>query len=417
MKKRAFFAIVLAVALVVMPACSTTAPEPPSSSAPTSPAPASSAPASSAASSEQSSTADAGSFDGTVTFGVVAPMTGTNIMVGDYVVNGAKMAAKHINENGGILGKELKLVFEDEVDNLQASVNAMTKIMEYEEVVAFFGSTYSSYCIGVSPAVLEKKIPMFAGGSSANIPKENNPYVWQVRMTDDQTGKLVAKALTEVLGAKNPAIMFVSDSFGQGLQEQTVAALAELGITVPESNLYGYASEEVNYSPLITQIQNSDVDSVFAISHQMPAAIICQQVDAAGLDIPKIGSSSYASVVCRENAGTASDDWYSITDWTVNVTTDAGKAFASAYLEEYGMESDMPAVTAYDSIMVFAKACEIAGTTEDREAINDALYKIENFPGAMSTYSYAENHCFATTQFLTQNKDGLANMIEAISAR
>jgi len=114
-------------------------------------------------------------FDGTVTFGAVAPLSGTNVMVGDFVKNGILLAQKHINERGGILGKELKIVFEDEVDNLQASVNAMTKLMNYPDVVAFFGSTYSAYCIAAFPVVLQKKITMFAGGSSANIPKEKIP--------------------------------------------------------------------------------------------------------------------------------------------------------------------------------------------------------------------------------------------------
>jgi len=356
-------------------------------------------------------------FDGEIVFGVVAPITGTNKMVGEYVVNGAELAAKHINEKGGILGKELKLVFEDEVDNLQASVNAMTKIMNYPEVVGFFGSTYSSYVIGASPIVLEKKIPMMAGGSSANIPKENNPYIWQVRMTDDQSGLLLAKAATENLKMKNPAILFITDSFGTGLKDQTIDALKTFGIEVPDSMLFGFTAEEKNFTPLLTQIQNSGADGLIAIGHQMPAALICQQVEAVGLDMPLLGSSSWASAVCRTNAGDSANGWYAVADWTVEVTTEEGKAFAQAYQQAYNMESDMPAVTVYDSIMLFKKACEIANTTTDKEAINEAFKQIKDFKGAMSTYTYAENRCFSTSQFLTVNKDGKATMIDTVKSR
>jgi len=356
-------------------------------------------------------------FDGQVVFGVVAPITGINNMVGEYVVNGAKLAQKHINESGGILGKELVLVFEDEVDNLQASVNAMTKIMNYPDIVAFFGSTYSSYCIAVSPIVLQNRITMFAGGSSYNIVKENNPYVWQARMTDDQSGLLLAKAATENLGMKNPAILYQTDSFGTGLKDQTLEALKTLGIDVPARNQYGFTNEEKNFISILSQIQNSDVDGLIAIGHQMPAALICQQVDALGFDIPLLGSSSWASAVCRENAGPAADGWYAVADWTVEVATEAGQAFAQAYFAEYGADSDMPAVTAYDSIMLFKKACEIAGTTTDREAINEALKQIQDFPGAMSTYSYHESRCFSTSQFLTHNQDGKAVMIATVKSR
>lgn len=353
-------------------------------------------------------------FDGSVTFGVVAPITGTNKMVGEYVKNGAELAVKEINASGGILGKELKIVFEDEVDNLQASVNAMSKIMNYPEVVAFFGSTYSQNVIAAAPVVMEKKITMFAGGSSANIPKQNNPYIWQVRMTDDQSGKLLAKAATTNLGMKNPAILYSTDSFGTGLKDQTLNALKELGIEVSESNQYGFATDEKNYTPLISRIQNSDADGIIAIANQMPAALICQQVEASGLDLPLLGSSSWASAVARTNAGASANGWNAVADWTVEVSTESGIKFEKAYEAAYGKQSDMPAVTVYDSIMLFKKAAEIAKSTTDKEAINTALKQIKDYPGAMSTYTAAENRCFSTSQFLTLNKDGKATMVDTV---
>ncbi|WRS28881.1 ABC transporter substrate-binding protein [Oscillospiraceae bacterium MB08-C2-2] len=409
MKKTRIIAFVMAMALVAFTGCSTTPPAAPSS---TSPAPENSKPAEAS-----SAPATSKEFDGTVTFGVVAPVTGTNKMVGEYVVNGAKLAVEDINAAGGILGKELKIVVEDEVDNLQASVNAMVKIMNYPEVVAFFGSTYSGNCIAASPNVLEKKIPMFAGGSSANIPKENNPYIWQVRMTDDQSGVLLAKAATESLKMKNPAILYSTESFGTGLKDQTLAALKDIGIDVSENNQYGFVVDEKNFTPMITQIQNSDVDGLIAIGHQMPAAVICQQVDAAGLDIPLLGSSSWASAVCRENAGSTSDGWYAVADWTVEVATEEGRKFGTNYKTVYNAYSDMPAVTTYDSMMLFKEACEIAGTTTDKEAINNALKEIKDYKGAMSTYTYADNHCFSTSQFLTHNEEGRAVMIDTVKTR
>jgi branched-chain amino acid transport system substrate-binding protein len=398
MKKGKIITLVLAAVMTVgITGCSANTPAAPANSSGTS-----------------SSETKKGTLNGSVTFGVVAPITGTNKMVGEYVQNGAKLAAKEINENGGILGKELKLVFEDEVDNLQASVNAMTKIMNYPDVVSFFGSTYSQNVIAASPVVAEKKITMFAGGSSANIPKQNNQYIWQARMTDDQSGKLLAKAATENLKMKNPAIMYSTDSFGTGLKDQTLSALKILGIEVKESNLYGFATDEKNYTPLISRIQNSNADGIIAIANQMPAALICQQVEASGYDKPLLGSSSWASAVCRTNAGASANGWNAVADWTVEVSTDSGKKFEKAYRAAYGKESDMPAVTAYDSIMLFKKACEIANTTTDKEKINNALKQIKDYPGAMSTYTAADNRCFSTSQFLTLNKDGKATMIDTV---
>ncbi len=77
----------------------------------------------------------------------------------------------------------------------------------------------------------------------------------------------------------------------------------------------------------------------------------------------------------------------------------------------------MPAVTAYDSIMLFKKACEVANTTTDKEAINNALKEIKDYPGAMSTYTYSDNRCFSTSQFLTLNWNGLATMVDTVKTR
>ncbi|MBE6831072.1 MAG: hypothetical protein E7519_12785, partial [Ruminococcaceae bacterium] len=113
MKTRRLIAFTMAIAMTALAGCSTTAPT--QTQAPAS--------ASSEAAPQASTGNASAGFDGSVTFGVVAPITGTNKMVGEYVVNGAKLALKDINAAGGINGKELKLVFEDEVDNQQASVN------------------------------------------------------------------------------------------------------------------------------------------------------------------------------------------------------------------------------------------------------------------------------------------------------
>lgn len=355
------------------------------------------------------------STEGTVSFGITAPLSGTNKMNGDYIMNAANLAAEKINAEGGILGKELVLVAEDEVDNMQASVNAMTKLANNPDIMAFFGSSSSSNDIGVSPIVAEKKVTMFAAGSSANIPEEKNDYMWQVRTTDDKSGARIAQAAVNELGMKNPAIMYSTESFGTGLKDQIVAGLKELGINVSDSNLYGYTTDDKNFAPIITQIQNSDVDGLIGVSmSQLQAAMICQQVDAAGLDLPMIGGNSFCTAVCRDNAGSSANGWYAIADWTSEVSTPNGKAFEDAYREAYGAPSDYISATCYDAILLFKEACEIANTTTDREAINEALKQIKNFEGVMTTYNYQENHCLASNQMLVQNQDGLAVMIGVV---
>jgi len=421
MKKRVILSLLL-IAVLVLSACTTTA----TTTAPTTAGTTSGTTAGTTAGTTTGTTvgttggttAGTGPYDklDKIYIGVTAPMTGTNKLVGDYVINGAKLAAEEINAKGGLLGKQIELVMEDEVDNQQASVNAMTKLLNNSNISAMFGSTYSAYCIGVSPTVKEKKIPFMAGGSSANIPKENNMYMWQARMTDDKSGQLLATAATQTLKMKNPAILHITDSFGTGLKDQTLAALKNMGIEVAANNVYGHNADEKQFTPIINQIMNSDVDGLIAISHQVPAALIMAQADSAGLDLPRLGSSSFGSAVARQSSGAATDGWYAVSDWTVEVTTPVGKAFAEAYQAKYNQESDMPAVTAYDSIKLLAEAIKMGNSVEPA-TINENLGKITNLEGAMSTYKAQPNRCFSTSQFLTLNKDGKATMVEVVKVQ
>ncbi len=372
------------------------------------------APAESAGTAEEAAPAET-EFKGEVVFGVVAPITGNNSMVGEYITNGANMAADEINAAGGINGYKLSLVFEDEVDTQQASVNAASKIMEYDDIVAFFGSTYSGNCIAASPIVKENGILMFAGSAALSIAKEENPYIWLVRTTDNYVASSLGKAAVNNLGMKNPAILYCTNNYGVGVKDQLVPYLASAGFTVPESQIFGFDADEQNFSAILTLIQESGADGLIAIGDQMPAALICQQMDAAGMDIPRIGSSSWASAVCRTNAGASADGWYGIADWTIEVTTETGKAFADKYLELYGADSDMPAVTVYDSIYLFKAACEKAGTVTDGNAIRAALAETKDYPGAMTTYTAADNQTLGTTLYLTFNEGGKATMADLIS--
>lgn len=348
-----------------------------------------------------------------ITFGLVAAQSGANKTIGQFVINGAQLAVEEINAKGGVLGKELRLVIEDEGENAQSAVNATNKVLSYEEVSAVVGSIGSSNCLAVSPAVLEKKIPYMAGGSSANIPLEQNPYMWQNRMTDDRSGFIMAKAATEILGMSNPAIMFSTESFGTGLKDQTIAALAALGVEVQESNVYGFNAEEKQFGPILSQIINSGVDGLIAACHTNPASVIVIQAKDAGIDLPCLGSNAFSSIVTRQAAAELADGWYSVTDWTAEGQTGRGKEFADAYQAKYNAESDLVAVAAYDQVYLLANAVKAAGTA-DPAAINDALALTKDFEGAMSKYTYHKNHCLSTSQALTLNENVKAVLVEKL---
>ena len=357
---------------------------------------------------------------GTVKIGLVTAVTGSNSLVGEESTEGAQLAIDEINAAGGVNGQQLELVITDEVDNLEMSVLATQELLADDEIMGIIGSLYSQYCIAVMPAVEETGMPYFAMGSSSGVSNEKNAYTWQVRPLDTAQGAVLADYVVNTLGCSKPAIMHSTQSTFQSLADQTIAALNDLGVEVPSGSIFGFPEEESNYSPYISQVMDGDFDCLIALANQAPSAVICQQVQAAGLTsdmMPLVGSTSFCSNVCITNAGDAANGWYSISDWCPGGSNDVAAAFEEAYTAYSGRAiSDLAAVCVYDAVYILAEAMKIAGTTTDREAINNAMEQVE-FQGAISYFKYNEDHSFATALTVTQNIDGVPTAIEAVSYR
>ena len=358
---------------------------------------------------------------GTVKIGLVTAVTGSNSLVGEESTEGAQLAIDEINAAGGVNGQQLELVITDEVDNLEMSVLATQELLADDEIMGIIGSLYSQYCIAVMPAVEETGMPYFAMGSSSGVSNEKNAYTWQVRPLDTAQGAVLADYVVNTLGCSKPAIMHSTQSTFQSLADQTIAALNDLGVEVPSGSIFGFPEEESNYSPYISQVMDGDFDCLIALANQAPSAVICQQVQAAGLTsdmMPLVGSTSFCSNVCITNAGDAANGWYSISDWCPGGSNDVAAAFEEAYTTKYPERaiSDLAAVCVYDAVYILAEAMKIAGTNTDREAINNAMEQVE-FQGAISYFKYNEDHSFATALTVTQNVDGTPTAIKAVEYR
>ncbi len=356
----------------------------------------------------------------TFKIGMVAPITGASSLVGEYMTNGFNLAAKEINASGGILGREIELVLADEVDTAQKSVNAMQLLLSEDDICAIIGSYYSSNAIAALPDVLDAGVLTMVCGSSSGVSKEGNPYAWQARPLDTAQGAAMANFIVNDLNAKNPAILYSTNSALSSLEEQLVAALTRLGVDIPKANLFGHPEDESNFAPYFAQIVAGDFDCIVSLETTALAAIVCQAAETAGIDtekIPCVGATAFSNTITIQNGGTAAEGWYSVADWVPGGASDVGRAFEDAYQAEYGTASDLGAAVVYDSIFLIKAACEIAGTTTDREAINEALNKIDTRPGAMSTFSYNEDHSFATSLMITRNIDSEAKVITAVNYR
>ena len=354
----------------------------------------------------------------TVKLGFISTITGSNALNGEYALNGFLLAVEEINAAGGILGKEVTYSIADEMSTTEGSVNALAKLLEDEEIMAVCGSHMSVYAIAGMQEITASGTPYVSNGSSSSVEAEGNPLVWQSRPLDIYQGVAMAEYAINVHNVQNPAILYSTDSTFVNIMEQTVKAFSERGIEIPEENLFAYAESESNFSNYIAQIMAGDFDCLILDTSQTSTILILQQAQAAGLDMLGIGFNSIADANVLENAASAAEGWYSISDWCPAVDTQKGSAFAAAYEEKYGNLPATSGAYAYDAVYLIKAAMEAAGTTEDKAAINEGFKQIKDLEGATTTFSYfTENQSLASSLFVAQVSDGVALCVDVVKYR
>lgn len=366
----------------------------------------------------------AAAYAETVTLGATAPLTGSNQLTGEYYVNGMQMAVDEINAAGGVLESELVLQVEDEGADQTTAINATVKLIE-QGVPAIVGSYFSTNCMAVLGNVKDSGVVYYANGSNPDISAQQNPYVWQIRVTDDFTGPIMASVAVDTAGIKNPAILYTTAASTTLLAERVMATMEEMGYPVDSANVYGAPEEETNFSPIIAQIMASDVDGLMCmgVSEAWNVAF-SQQLESAGFDLPKIGSLSFSSAAYIQVAGSAADDWITVAEWSADILgdlqfeiSDRAIEFETKYEETYGVPSVSQAAWGYDCVYLFKEACERAGSF-DREAINAAMAETD-MQGAGNYYKVYDDtwHVMSTYTLANQNIDGIASPFNMVNFR
>jgi len=387
------------------PATSGSAPAPAPAPAPATPAPAAggAAPAASGGLNDKP----------TIKIGAFTYMTGANKMLGEYITPAFELAEAEINAAGGLLGKKVEFVYVDQGEDQQGAINATMKLLNDDDICAIVGPNASVNTVAVIGTLRDHEILYMANGSSYNIAKEKVPTVYQIRITDDLMGALMAKAMVERFNVKSPAILYGNDTFGEGLGNSVKDALKNTYSINTASFINFDPTNERNFSPHFTQILNSKADSLMVIAGQIQGPLIMQQAQKVEFAGPKFCASSLMSADVIEMAGGAANGWFSIADWSTEIQTKEGKHLVDSYKAKAGRLPNVYAVYAYDASQVVFEAIRKAGSV-NRADILAGIKEIKGLPVSMSTMTYRESHSLADSILFVECKDSIPVVLDVI---
>ena len=345
--------------------------------------------------------------------GVVTSLTGERALTGQYSKNGILLAIEEANAKGGINGRKLEAFFEDDGGNEPGAVNAYNKVVNTGADL-IIGPIYSNMNMAMSPGIKKAEIPTMVIGSSNSLAKEQNPWMFQVRTADAISAAAIANYASKNLKLKKVALLHDTDNFASG-----AAAVAQKALEdnkTPAILKESYNSGDKDYTPLLAKIKASGADGILAWSHMVEAGLIMKQMKALDINVPLIGSNSYATKIALDLAKASAEGVYSVADYAHTSPAPKTVEFAKKYKEKYKIDSEFNAAMNYDAVSLAIEAFTKAGST-DKKKVRDTLASIKDYVGVSTTYTFDKNNVGGTGVWIVQVKNGAPVVIEAAKGR
>lgn len=327
-----------------------------------------------------------GNAGDTIVVGEVASLTGDEASFGNSSHNGTLLAVEELNAAGGVLGKKLKLVTEDNQSKKGESATATKKLISRDKVVAVLGEVASSRSLEMASVCQQMKIPQISPSSTNPKVTQSGDYIFRVCFEDKfQGGTVLAKFATASLKAKRVAIITdVAQAYSVGLtQFFKERFIADGGQIVLEQKC---SSGDKDYNAQLTAIKTTNPDAIFLPVYYGPANLIAQQARGLGMTMPLFGGDGWEAPELLQGANGALDGCVFSTHFSPDQEGAKAKEFVDKYTKKFGARPDAMGALGYDSAMVLADAMKRAGTTEGAK-LREAIAATKDFDGVTGKMS------------------------------
>lgn len=326
-----------------------------------------------------------GGANAPIRIGHFASMTGDTATFGRSADRGMRLAIDELNARGGVLGRTLELITEDDRSITEEARSAAQSLLQRDKVVALLGEVASSRSLAAAPEAQRAKIPMISPGSTNPKVTEVGDYVFRACFIDPFQGAVMARFAITELGAKRFAILFdFRQDYSVGLADyfrQTVAAQG--GEIVADER---YTGGDIEFRAQLTTIRAANPDAIFVPGYYTELGLIAKQARELGIAAPLLGGDGWDSEKTLEIGGSAVEGYYFSTHYAADSDAPQVVEFVAKFLAKYSASPDAMAALGYDSAGILAAALARAGKT-DGPALRDAIAATQGFVGVTGNIS------------------------------
>ncbi len=316
--------------------------------------------------------------------GEFASLTGGSASFGQSAHKGTALAVEEINAAGGLLGKKIDLLTEDDQSLSGQPATIIRKFISRDKVVAVLGEVASSKSLEAAPICQENKIPMISPASTNPKVTEVGDYIFRICFIDPFQGTVMAKfALSK--GWKKVAVLTdVKQDYSVGLAEAFKQNFQKNGGQIVKEQ--SYSSGDKDFKAQLTSIKVTHPDAIFVPGYYGEVALIAKQAKLLGIKVPLLGGDGWVGESLLQVAGHALDGSYFSKHFSADDQSPAVRNFLKAFKAKYGEAPDDMAALGYDSAKILADAIKRAGTT-DEPKLRDAIAATKDFKAVTGTIS------------------------------
>ena len=318
----------------------------------------------------------------TIKVGEFASLTGSEASFGKSSHNGTLLAVDDINAAGGVLGKQLELITEDNQSKKDESGTAVKKLISRDKVVAILGEVASGRSLEAAPICQQYKIPQISPSSTNPKVTQMGDFIFRVCWEDKFQGSTVlAKFALNSLKVRKVALLTdVGESYSVGLanyfKEGFIAGGGEI---VVEQK---FTKDDKDFKAQLTAVKSMNPEAIFVPAYYGPATLIALQARELGIKVPIFGGDGWEAPELLQGSGAAEalEGCYFSTHFSVEQDSPKAKEFVASYTKRFGVVPDAMGALGYDSVLALVDALKRAGTT-DGTKVRDALATTKDLDG------------------------------------
>lgn len=340
-----------------------------------------------------------------ILIGEYESLTGSEATFGQSSHNGLVLAVEEVNNSGGILGKQIKLITEDNQGKPSETQTVVQKLINRDKVVAIIGEVASSRSKAGAPICQSAKIPMITPASTNPEVTAIGDYIFRVCFIDPFQATVMSKFAINSMKVKKVALLIdQKNAYSTGLADNFRKVFTEMGGEIVEEQKYSAGDKD--FKAQLTAIKAKNPEAIFIPGYYTDVNLISIQAREIGLTCPLFGSDGWESEKLTEGkAKDALEGSFFSTHVSADDPSPKIQDFIKKYKAKYNKEPDAMSFLAYDAGMILFDAIKKAGSTEG-ERIKNELAKTKDFQGVTGLITINEQRNAVKPAVVLEIKNG-----------